>query len=271
VVRIAALIAIAGWVSPDVAFGGFHSKAGWFLFCALSLLVVAVGRKLSFFSAGAGVAEAERYDDATAAYCAPLLAVLGLQMVTGLFAADIDWLYGARILAAAAALAIYRRRYADIEIGASLRAVAIGAAAFVVWMLLARAPNPDRARALTDQLRDVGPLVSKTWIASRVIGAVVIAPVVEELAFRGYLQRRLVSEDFTEVAQSVFTWPSLVVSAVAFGALHDNWIAGAVCGVLYSVATYGRGKLSDAVVAHATTNALLVVWVLAFGRYDLWL
>jgi membrane protease YdiL (CAAX protease family) len=63
---------------------------------------------------------------------------------------------------------------------------------------------------------------------------------------------------------------SLVVSALAFGLLHESWLAGAVAGVAYSVACYRSGRLEEAVVAHATTNALLVLGSLVFGYGELW-
>ena len=46
--------------------------------------------------------------------------------------------------------------------------------------------------------------------------------------------------------------------------------AGAVAGALYGVALRRRGEVADAVAAHATTNALLLAFVAATGRWDLW-
>jgi membrane protease YdiL (CAAX protease family) len=57
---------------------------------------------------------------------------------------------------------------------------------------------------------------------------------------------------------------------VLFGALHARWLAGALAGMLYAVAVYRRGELADAVLAHATTNALIAAYVLATGTWSLW-
>jgi hypothetical protein len=38
----------------------------------------------------------------------------------------------------------------------------------------------------------------------------------------------------------------------------------------YALALYRRGSLTDAVVAHATTNALLAAYVLTTGSWALW-
>ena len=80
----------------------------------------------------------------------------------------------------------------------------------------------------------------------------------------------MLAEDFTEVSPKSFSWLSLVATSLAFGSLHASWVAGALAGAAYSLATYSRGLLSDAVLAHATTNAMLAAWVLAFNRWDLW-
>ena len=96
-------------------------------------------------------------------------------------------------------------------------------------------------------------------------------PIAEELAFRGFLIRRVMSADFQTRGIREYTYVALLISSLAFGLMHgDRWIAGTAAGLLYAAAMLKRGRIGDAVVAHATTNALLAVWVLAGGRWDLW-
>src|SRR5262249_4000788 len=80
---------------------------------------------------------------------------------------------------------------------------------------------------------------------------------------RAYLPRGRVAADFEEGPLRRFTWLSFLASSAAFGALHGHWLAGTLAGMLYALAVYCRGRLADAVVAHATTNALLAAYVLA--------
>ena len=47
-------------------------------------------------------------------------------------------------------------------------------------------------------------------------------------------------------------------------------IAGTIAGVAYGLMAARRGQLGDAIVAHATTNAMLAAWVLAMGAWSLW-
>ena len=67
------------------------------------------------------------------------------------------------------------------------------------------------------------------------------------------------------------TWFAFTISSVAFGALHGQaWLAGIVAGMLFAAALAWRGRLADAVVAHATTNALLSGYVIATGSWTQW-
>lgn len=121
------------------------------------------------------------------------------------------------------------------------------------WVALAGAPpsaGPDST--VTQVARSV-------WIAARLAGAVVVVPLVEELAFRGYLARRLTAAEFDTVSLSRLTWPALLASSALFGLMHHDVLAGAAVGLLYGLAARGRGQLGDAVLAHGITNALLAV------------
>jgi CAAX prenyl protease-like protein len=108
------------------------------------------------------------------------------------------------------------------------------------------------------------------WVSFRVIGSIITVPLAEELAFRGYLIRKLVSPAFETVRVGQFTWLSFVVSSVAFGLLHGRWLAGTLAGMAYAAALYRRGEIGEAVYAHMTTNALIAAYVLWFGHWSLW-
>jgi CAAX prenyl protease-like protein len=109
------------------------------------------------------------------------------------------------------------------------------------------------------------------WIAFRIAAAVITVPIAEELAFRGYLARRLVCRNFDEVPFSGLTALSMLLSAIAFGLMHGgHWFVGTLAGLAYAVALKWRGRIGDAIVAHATSNLLLAVWVLMRGDWSLW-
>jgi CAAX prenyl protease-like protein len=95
-------------------------------------------------------------------------------------------------------------------------------------------------------------------------------PLAEELAFRGYLTRRLISADFQAVPDGRFTWPSFLISSLLFGALHQRRLAGTIAGMAYALAYYRRGKLIDAVAAHSVTNLCITVSVIATREWSRW-
>jgi CAAX prenyl protease-like protein len=109
------------------------------------------------------------------------------------------------------------------------------------------------------------------WIAVRVVAAVVTVPIAEELAFRGYLARRLMDREFDQVAFSALRAAAIAISSVMFGLMHGaQWGVGIVAGVAYALVVKRTGRFGDAVVAHATSNLLLAVWVLSRGDWGLW-
>jgi exosortase E/protease (VPEID-CTERM system) len=97
---------------------------------------------------------------------------------------------------------------------------------------------------------------------SRIIGAVILVPVIEELFFRGYLLRRL---DRGGAAMCAL---ALLVSAAAFAILHDRWLAAGLAGLVFGLVMLRQGKLSAAVAAHASANALIVFWAVAMNDWS---
>jgi exosortase E/protease (VPEID-CTERM system) len=269
-VRITLLVLFGTYVSPEIAVGGFHSATGWIGFIAVALCMVAVTQRMPFFAVGQTAARAKaREGDPTAAYLAPLMALLALIMVTTVFTSGFDGFYPVRVVGTAGTIWFFwrnrltRSRFAGCW---SWSAVGIGAAVFAVWMGLEWVlGNAETAPSLPGPLAEMPVGLAAGWLAFRVIGSVITVPIAEELAFRGYALRRLVSPDFDKVAPR-FTWVSFLVSSFLFGALHGRWIAGTLAGMLYAWAMYRRGRLGDAIIAHATTNALIAGWVSRVGE-----
>ncbi len=270
-VRLVGLIAMGTWLSPEIAFGGFHSYAGWLLFCSLALGLVWVAGTIPFFARDA-VADSDRVPNPTGAYVGPLLAIVAVAMATGaLQSAGVDLLYPLRVVAALAVLWFCRRQYREIRLAWSWSAVAAGAAAFVVWMAGTWPVAASEAgSALREALGSWPRGVAAIWLIFRVLGTVLTVPVAEELAFRGYLTRRLIAADFRSVPLGQFSWMSFVVSSLLFGAMHPDTLAATACGAIYALALYRRRNLGDAILAHAITNALVALCVFTTGSWWLW-
>jgi CAAX prenyl protease-like protein len=185
----------------------------------------------------------------------------------------LDWFYPVRVLGKAAAICFFwRSRLTRLHLAGiwSGSAIGIGAAVFVVWMGLERIlGDTDTSSVIPGSLAEMPLGLAAAWLIFRVLGSIITVPVAEELAFRGYVVRRLISPDFDK-APLRFTWLSFLLSSVLFGALHGRWLAGTVAGMFYAWAMYRRGRVGDAIIAHATTNALIAADVLILGNWNLW-
>jgi exosortase E/protease (VPEID-CTERM system) len=273
VLRITLLIIIGAWGSPDVAIGGFHSKAGWLAFNGVGLGLIAASRRFRTFRADDPLHEhkSAKGPNPTAAHLAPLLAIIATTMLTGAFSSGFDSLYPLRVLAAAIVLWHFRRDYAGWRWTWSWQPIAIGVGVFVLWMALEPIkPDSGGEDPLSTGLLSMPGGWASAWLSFRVIGSVVTVPLAEELAFRGYLTRRLIASDFQEIPLGRFSWTSFLVSSVLFGALHERWLAGTLAGMLYALALYRRGEITEAILAHSTTNALIAAYVLTTGTWSLW-
>lgn len=271
VVRIAALILVGARGSSEIALGGFHSKAGWLLFCGIALGLVALTRHSPLFSREARLPEPTFGSNPTAAYLMPLLALVAAHLATGLFTTGFPLLYPVGVFAAAAMLWRHRREYRWMFRPTwSWQVCALGVAAFAVWIALEPAADPSATEDWRRGLAALSLPATAVWLAFRALGSVVVVPVVEELAFRGYLVRRLVAADFTSVPFSRFGWVSFLASSAAYGLLHERWLAGILTGMVFALAQYRRGRLGDAILAHAITNLLIAVHVIGWQRWSLW-
>ena len=265
--RIAALILLGTHVSEEIALGGFHSRAGVLLFLAVGFGLIGLSLRSSWFSAADRQGEADIDSTASEAYLCPFMALVGITLVTGAFSSGYDPLYPLGLIVTCGLLWRYRKYYDDLSWTFAPRAVAIGVMVFALWTALEPWKSGHTPPTAPVPLAGAAAVA---WVIARALGSVIVTPLVEELAFRGYLIRRLMAADFKSVPQGTFAWPSFLVSSSLFGILHDRWIAGIIAGMFYALALYGRRKLSDAVLAHATTNALIAAHVLASGKWSLW-
>jgi len=271
VVRIVALIWIGSWGWETVALGGFHRYVGALLFSGIALSIAYAAHRSPLFSTDVARSTSSASDGMTAAYLSPMLAILATALVTGAFSpGEFDYAYPLRVLAAGGCLWRFRHAYGELRWRLSPMAVGVGTIVFLLWLLLAGTDAQDTVPSPLSVLATLPAAVAYGWALFRLIGAVVAVPMAEELAFRGYLARRVSAIDFLRVPLTKVSWLGIAVSSLAFGALHGRFVAGTLAGLAYAVAAKRGGRLIDAVVAHATTNALLAAYVLITGNWSVW-
>jgi exosortase E/protease (VPEID-CTERM system) len=263
-VRIAVLVLIGNAGYPEVAEYGFHSQAGWIAFNAVAVGIAVWTQRSPWLNR-----REEALDDTnnpTAVFLIPLLSILAAGMLSHALSGRFEWFYPLRLLACLTVLAIYRRPLAALDWRSSWRGPLLGIGVFLVWMVGAHflAPHEGMPQALAG----ASPALRWGWIVSRVAATALTVPLAEELAYRGFLMRRLQARDFEAVAYQRVGWYAVTVSAVVFGAAHGTlWLPGIMAGLAYGWIVKRQGRLGEAVTAHMTTNLLVAAFVLGSGNW----
>ena len=270
VLRIAALFLIGNAGYWNVAAYGFHSQAGWIAFLASSCVLAFVSRRSAWLNRTALRSEPSgMIENPTASYLLPLLAILGVGIVARAASSGFETLYPLRLVVGATVLWFCRGRWARLDWHFSWRGPAVGLLVFLFWILGAHLALP--AATMPSALASLSPVASAAWISSRILAAVLTVPIAEELAYRGYLMRRLMNSDFESVAFRAIRWPALLVSAIVFGIAHGSlWIPGILAGLAYGALLVRSGRMGEVVAAHATSNALIGALVLSAHQWQLW-
>jgi uncharacterized protein len=109
-----------------------------------------------------------------------------------------------------------------------------------------------------------------TFVAIRIFGSTLIVPPIEELFYRSFLYRYIISPKFESISLKQFHWPAFLVVCGLFGIVHREWVAGILCGAAYQYLVLRHGRLNEAMLAHAVTNFLLGWWVVGRGAWQFW-
>lgn len=273
-VRIAALVSIGAHVSPDMAVKGFHSQAGWIAFLLVALSLMLLSRRLGILTVVPAAPAATPHANATSvrygttvSHLLPFVALMIGSIAMSAAAPHDRPVYVLKAILVVTALWICRRTYEKWH--AALPAMSISAGLLVGIAWIATSPTDETGHDLGQWLSEIGPWLAVGWLTVRGIGTIILVPIAEELAFRSFLYRRLINRDFHLVGLTAFSWLALVVSSLLFGVLHDRWLAGTLAGAVFAVVMLRSGRLGDAIVAHASANALIFVWALAFRQWSL--
>ena len=205
------------------------------------------------------------------AYLTPFFVVLIAGLISQGISAGFEWLYPLALVAAAMALWCFRSNYSELDWNAGPLSIAMGGLVFAVWIGIDHFDGGHPGSAIVSGLAGSPGWIRIAWLAVRTAAAVITVPIAQELAFRGFLIRRLLSPHFESLSPREYTVAAALISSLLFGMLHgERWLAGTLAGLLYTTAFLGRGRIGDAIVAHATANSLLAAWVMSNAKWYLW-
>lgn len=221
----------------------------------------------------------------TVPYIAPYFAYVAIASVPAdIVSREIN--YGLRLVVVGALLFWARRWYCPLTRpgaipGSVLWGIGAGVVGTGLWVVLL-APFVSAGAA---------PAWSGLPFALRFVAAGVLVPVFEEMMMRGYVFRLALQWDqerrkgadsalhaalddrsLLEVRPGEWSWAAVALSSLVFTAGHNitEWPAAIAYGLLMCLLWIRRKDLLTCIVAHATTNVTLAVFVQATGHWQYW-
>ena len=185
------------------------------------------------------------------------------------------WLYPVKTLAVLAALVLYWPSYEELRASwfpTWRQMVLAGITGLLVYLAWIRLAWP---WATQGQASGYNPFQANDGLGTmlagiRLFGGVVVVPIMEELFWRSFLLRYLISRQFQSVPLGAFTLGSCAITVLLFGVEHNLWLAGMMAGLAYTLLLYRTGNLWTCIAAHAVTNLLLGLHALTTGEWHWW-
>lgn len=208
--------------------------------------------------------------------------------VTEYIPAGIVWVYPLKTILVGLLLIGFRHHFPEIYpkrreepgqtgmVGGTLffLSIFVGIIVFVIWILPDRLgiviPSFSESSAFNPFDHFQSANWTAVWIGFRLLGAAIVVPVMEELFWRSFLIRYLIRVDFKKVAIGAFSWVSFGVTVALFGVEHHRWLVGMIAGVIYNLLLYRTKSVFACIVAHAVTNLVLGIYVLATQQWGYW-
>lgn len=210
-------------------------------------------------------------------YVLPFVAFFVFLMAESQLGLPPAWEYPLRVVLLSAILWVFSRRVISFRTVHAAASVAIGLAIFALWIgpdvlmpgyrqhwlfnnsIVGAPPAPGGGYAA----------IGAVALLFRVVRAVVLVPVIEELFWRAWLMRWLIKPDFESVPLGAYATQSFAITALLFAAEHGSfWGVGLLAGIVFNWWMVKTRSLGDCILAHAVANAGLCAYVLATGKWE---
>ena len=187
----------------------------------------------------------------------------------------IPFIYIIQIVSVTILLAIFWKSYDELHefkftLKSIMFAIIAGLLVFAIWI------NMDWEITTISEPVQYNPQVlfqqnlGYIYLAIRIAGSSLIVPIFEELFWRSFILRYIISPEYHQVKLGTFTWPSFLISSLLFGLEHHFILAGIMAGLFYNMILYKTKNLYYCIIAHAITNFILCIYVVSTGSWHFW-
>jgi CAAX prenyl protease-like protein len=217
---------------------------------------------------------------------------LGLAISDSAYSLGYSLVYTVKIALTVAVMVFVLPGYRQFRRLPGLPALIVGAAGIVVWVglwnlsngwqvwngqtlteLLSHLPGYG-SRAEFDPLGELAatPAWAWTFLAIRFFGLVAVVPVMEEFFLRGFLMRLVMDQDWWNVPFGRVNGAAVAVGVVLPMLWHQpgEFLAAAAWFGMVTWLMVRTRSPWDCVLAHAVTNLLLGIYVVACHQWVLW-
>lgn len=217
-------------------------------------------------------------------YVIPFALYLLLTQIPLKFPACYPWLYALCVTVVGLATIYLLRGKGLVRYhGNILPGILVGSIGIFLWIVLCNLhleaaimsyfpdwmqPTP---RAAFNPFQDIAnPLGQWSFIATRILGMAVLVPFAEEIFWRGFLLRWVISPNWQQVEIGSYSVKSFCWVVLLFTLAHPEWFAAIVYCALLNLLLYWKRDLWNCIVAHGVSNLILAIYVLATGTWQLW-
>ncbi|HEX4415937.1 MAG TPA: CAAX prenyl protease-related protein [Lacipirellulaceae bacterium] len=196
-------------------------------------------------------------------------------------------IYSIKIALTLAAMAFVWPGYRQFPFRISWQAILAGVIGVVLWIVICQMHIERRlleplglAKFLglgdrpafnpLDVLADT-PVWAYTFLVIRFVGLALVVPIIEEFFLRGFIMRWAVRDEWWEVPFGQLTPLAAVLGTAVPMLMHPGELLAAF--VWFSLVTWlmvRTKNIWDCVAAHAITNLLLGIYVVAWHQWQLW-
>ena len=214
-------------------------------------------------------------------YLAPFaafIAVMALEKAAGL---PTEVMYPLRVVVTLAVLLAVSRPALAQRPGRPMASVVLGALVFALWIAPDVIFGPGYRHSVIFQNSLTGTAASSipialrgsAWfLALRTASCALLVPPVEELFWRGWAMRWLISNDFHKIPLGTYQRAAFWLVAVMFAAEHGPyWEVGLATGIIYNWWMLRTRNLTDCIIVHGVTNGLLSAYILTAHQFQYWL